>query len=48
MVGGSINSSLIFKLSPEKVVDALGRSALLEVSGVDGADMMISGLIPKK
>ena len=48
MVGGGINSLLIFKLSPEKVDEALGRSALLEVNGVDGADTMISGLIPKK
>jgi hypothetical protein len=48
MVGGSINSSLKFKLSPQKVDEALGRSALLEVNGVDGADMMIAGLTPKK
>ena len=37
MVGGGINSSLKFKLSPEKVDEALGRSALLDVNGVDGA-----------
>ena len=47
-VGGGINRSLKFKLSPEKVDEALGRSALLEVNGVDGADTMISGLTPKK
>ena len=48
MAGGNISSSLKFKLSPEKVDEALGSSALLAVSGDDGADMMIDGLVPKK
>ena len=48
MVGGNISSSLKFKLSPEKVDEALGSSTLLAVSGDDGADMMIDGLVPKK
>ena len=48
MVGGSISSSLKFILSPEKVDEALGSSALLAVIGDDGADVMIDGLVPKK
>ena len=48
MVGGSINSSLKFKLSPEKVDDALGSSVLLCRNGDDGAEMIICGLTFKK
>jgi hypothetical protein len=47
MVGAGINSSK-FEISPEKVDDALGSSALLAVSGDDGGDMMIDNLVPKK
>jgi hypothetical protein len=37
-----------FEISPEKVDDKLGSSALLAVSRDDGAVMMIDGLVPKK